>query len=159
MSSELCKTTPSETSSALLFKVIVSVFGFKATALLRALPARRELQESSGLPEAIPDPAAGRIPGLWAGHAVSHCSDGSAALVSTHIQAQAHQEIQGCGSSCNSCVKVRRKWSVSSFWALWMDTINFKLFSVCRMRFLTRKWQRAVRRVTLSGTINGHLTG
>lgn len=109
MSSEICKTTPSETGSALLCKITVSVFGFKAAAILRALPARRELQESSDLPEAIPDPAAGRIPGLRGGHAVSHCSDGSAALVSTRIQAQAHLEVQGCGSSCNSCVKVRRK--------------------------------------------------
>uniref|UniRef100_A0A3B5M5U7 ELK domain-containing protein n=1 Tax=Xiphophorus couchianus TaxID=32473 RepID=A0A3B5M5U7_9TELE len=32
------------------------------------------------------------------------------------------------------------------------------VIAVSRMRFLTRKWQRAVRRVALSGTINGHLT-
>ncbi|XP_008397956.1 pericentrin isoform X2 [Poecilia reticulata] len=32
------------------------------------------------------------------------------------------------------------------------------VIAVSRMRFLTRKWQRAVRRVALSATINGHLT-
>ncbi|XP_043999044.1 pericentrin isoform X2 [Gambusia affinis] len=31
------------------------------------------------------------------------------------------------------------------------------VIAVSRMRFLTRKWQRAVRRIALSGTVNGHL--
>uniref|UniRef100_A0A3Q3W5J8 Pericentrin/AKAP-450 centrosomal targeting domain-containing protein n=1 Tax=Mola mola TaxID=94237 RepID=A0A3Q3W5J8_MOLML len=31
--------------------------------------------------------------------------------------------------------------------------------AVSRMRFLTRKWQRAIRRLSLSGTVNGHPTG
>ncbi|KAM4723553.1 pericentrin isoform 2-T2 [Anableps anableps] len=33
------------------------------------------------------------------------------------------------------------------------------VIAVSRMRFLTRKWQRAVRRLALSGTINGHVAG
>lgn len=31
--------------------------------------------------------------------------------------------------------------------------------AVSRMRFLTRKWQKAIRRLSLSGTVNGHLSG
>ncbi|XP_047200841.1 pericentrin isoform X3 [Girardinichthys multiradiatus] len=33
------------------------------------------------------------------------------------------------------------------------------VIAVSRMRFLTRKWQRAIRRVPLSGTTNGHAPG
>ncbi|XP_008275148.1 pericentrin [Stegastes partitus] len=33
------------------------------------------------------------------------------------------------------------------------------VIAVSRMRFLTRKWQKAIRRVSLSGTVNGHASG
>ncbi|XP_036981473.1 pericentrin isoform X2 [Acanthopagrus latus] len=33
------------------------------------------------------------------------------------------------------------------------------VIAVSRMRFLTRKWQRAIRRLSVSGTINGHSSG
>ncbi|XP_070699119.1 pericentrin [Pempheris klunzingeri] len=33
------------------------------------------------------------------------------------------------------------------------------VIAVSRMRFLTRKWQRAIRRLSISGTVNGHATG
>ncbi|XP_058471141.1 pericentrin [Solea solea] len=33
------------------------------------------------------------------------------------------------------------------------------VIAVSRMRFLTRKWQRAIRRLSVSGTVNGHASG
>ncbi|XP_051244571.1 pericentrin isoform X2 [Dicentrarchus labrax] len=33
------------------------------------------------------------------------------------------------------------------------------VIAVSRMRFLTRKWQRAIRRLSVSGTVNGHAAG
>ncbi|XP_076604354.1 pericentrin isoform X2 [Chaetodon auriga] len=33
------------------------------------------------------------------------------------------------------------------------------VIAVSRMRFLTRKWQKAIRRLSLSGTVNGHAPG
>ncbi|XP_071373521.1 pericentrin isoform X2 [Centroberyx affinis] len=33
------------------------------------------------------------------------------------------------------------------------------VIAVSRMRFLTRKWQRAIRRLSISGTVNGHAPG
>ncbi|XP_073339039.1 pericentrin isoform X1 [Pagrus major] len=33
------------------------------------------------------------------------------------------------------------------------------VIAVSRMRFLTRKWQRAIRRLSVSGTVNGHTSG
>ncbi|XP_053191638.1 pericentrin [Scomber japonicus] len=33
------------------------------------------------------------------------------------------------------------------------------VIAVSRMKFLTRKWQRAIRRVSVSGTVNGHAPG
>ncbi|XP_041809392.1 pericentrin isoform X2 [Chelmon rostratus] len=33
------------------------------------------------------------------------------------------------------------------------------VIAVSRMRFLTRKWQRAIRRLSVSGTVNGHAPG
>ncbi|XP_047193520.1 pericentrin isoform X4 [Scophthalmus maximus] len=33
------------------------------------------------------------------------------------------------------------------------------VIAVLRMRFLTRKWQRAIRRLSVSGTVNGHAPG
>lgn len=33
------------------------------------------------------------------------------------------------------------------------------VIAVSRMRFLTRKWQKAIRRLSISGTVNGHTAG
>lgn len=33
------------------------------------------------------------------------------------------------------------------------------VIAVSRMRFLTRKWHRAIRRLSVSGTVNGHASG
>lgn len=32
-------------------------------------------------------------------------------------------------------------------------------FFFSRMKFLTRKWQKAIRRLSLTGTVNGHAQG
>lgn len=97
---------------------------------------------------------------MRAGHAVSDCHHGGQHVSLAPLAALSPRTIQGRCASCHRRLEVgkpRQEFTALALCAH-VDHMSF-FFSLSRMRFLTRKWQKAIKRLSLTGTVNGHPSG
>lgn len=102
---------PTEFSLALVlsFKYQFVMFSFPGAAFIRALPACRELPESSGVPETLPAPAARRIQGVRAGHPVPDRHHGRATVATASVpEAPRKISVSGTSGHCHLEVRIER---------------------------------------------------
>lgn len=78
-------------------------------AALWEIPASRELQEVTGVSEALSAVAAGRVSRVRAGYTCAHSTYGRTANVKPIARLQTSKPLQNVGQSSHRCLKVRKK--------------------------------------------------